>query len=399
MGIRVLTAAMILGSLAHAAEPDVASGPWDLRALRQPPQVTWLAREGTLRSLLYANEPYRGKPTRVFAYYAVPEPRQGRAPAMVLVHGGGGQAYPDWAELWAKRGYAAIAMDLNGCGPKGEPLPDAMPALDHRFIFQSMSEGLRETWPYHAVAAVLRAISFLAAQPEVDSDRIGITGLSWGGFLTCMAASLDGRVKVAIPVYGCGFIYEDGLFVPDFQKMPDADRKLWIESFDPSRYLAQARVPMLWITGTTDIVYPLDIFQKSYRLPRGPRPLSVIVGMPHTLVAATTAAEIGLFADQHLRGGTPLAEMGPLSVQGETVEATFRSPVPVAKAALCYTTDTVIWKERKWETAPAKIAGDRLRAPLPAPRPIVFFLSLTDARGVTVTTEHRALGEKERPRE
>ena len=34
----------------------------------------------------------------------------------LLVHGGEGTAFREWAELWAKRGYAAIAMDLAGCG-------------------------------------------------------------------------------------------------------------------------------------------------------------------------------------------------------------------------------------------------------------------------------------------
>jgi dienelactone hydrolase len=39
-------------------------------------------------------------------------------PGIVLVHGGGGAAFAKWAELWAKRGYAGIAMDLAGCGER-----------------------------------------------------------------------------------------------------------------------------------------------------------------------------------------------------------------------------------------------------------------------------------------
>src|SRR6476659_1607960 len=79
--------------------------------------------KGPVRSLYYEGESYRGHPTRVFAYYASPATLEAKAakrqqfPAVVLLHGGGGTAFRDWAKLWAKRGYAAIAMDLAGHEP------------------------------------------------------------------------------------------------------------------------------------------------------------------------------------------------------------------------------------------------------------------------------------------
>ena len=48
---------------------------------------------------------------RVFAYLGRPATGKGPFPAMVLVHGGGGKAFREWAEHWAKRGYVALAMD------------------------------------------------------------------------------------------------------------------------------------------------------------------------------------------------------------------------------------------------------------------------------------------------
>ena len=94
---------------AHAAEH---SGPWNLAELRKPPRMEWAQNEGSVRSLYYVNEPFGGKPTRVFAYYAAPEKREGKVPGMALVHGGGGKAFPHWAAMWAKRGYAALAMEI-----------------------------------------------------------------------------------------------------------------------------------------------------------------------------------------------------------------------------------------------------------------------------------------------
>ncbi|MFT5127969.1 MAG: hypothetical protein ACI8W8_001577, partial [Rhodothermales bacterium] len=96
------------------------SSPWDLTALSRVPTLEWIDRESPVHSLYYPGEPFQGKPTRIFAYYATPGTLAGKPeldaglPAVVLVHGGGGTAFQEWAELWGKRGYAAIAMDLGG---------------------------------------------------------------------------------------------------------------------------------------------------------------------------------------------------------------------------------------------------------------------------------------------
>src|SRR5262249_61296918 len=66
------------------------SGPWDLAALRRPPAVTVAEPDKALSAVYYEGEPYHGKPTRVFAYLARPGQAEGKRPAMVVVHGGGG---------------------------------------------------------------------------------------------------------------------------------------------------------------------------------------------------------------------------------------------------------------------------------------------------------------------
>lgn len=111
-----------------------ASTPWNLDELSKPPAFEW--DEGKqIRSLFYKGESYKGKPTRVFAYYATPGSLAGDPslnkdlPGIVLVHGGGGTAFAKWAKLWASRGYAAIAMDLGIRGPaKQKFLADAAQA-------------------------------------------------------------------------------------------------------------------------------------------------------------------------------------------------------------------------------------------------------------------------------
>jgi dienelactone hydrolase len=48
----------------------------------------------------------------------------------------------------------------------------------------------------------IRGIDYLCSRPEVDPDRIGVTGISGGGATTVWVAAADDRVKVAVPVSG-----------------------------------------------------------------------------------------------------------------------------------------------------------------------------------------------------
>nr|MBT5020111.1 prolyl oligopeptidase family serine peptidase [Planctomicrobium sp.] len=48
----------------------------------------------------------------------------------------------------------------------------------------------------------IRAIDYLQFRPEVDGEKIGITGRSGGGAYSWWVAALDERIKVAVPVAG-----------------------------------------------------------------------------------------------------------------------------------------------------------------------------------------------------
>ena len=74
-----------------------------------------------IKALWYEGAKYRGKKTKVFALIGYPEMKEGqKAPAMVLVHGGGGHPYAEWIRRWNERGYVAIAMDTTGFFPGEE---------------------------------------------------------------------------------------------------------------------------------------------------------------------------------------------------------------------------------------------------------------------------------------
>ena len=117
----VLSLAILAPLALRAAEPAKV-GPWDIQALQQVPAMHWVDQTKPVHSLLYSGEEFQGHATEVFAFYASPAtlgqaPAGTKFPGVVLIHGGGGTAFADWAYLWAKRGYAAIAMDLSGSRP------------------------------------------------------------------------------------------------------------------------------------------------------------------------------------------------------------------------------------------------------------------------------------------
>ncbi len=369
-------------------------GPWDMAALSRPPATTpapGFEADG-VEAVFYEGLPWRGKPTRVFAWIGIPETRPGeQVPAMVLVHGGGGTAFESWVRLWVDRGYAAIAMDTCGhTGREGKRARHAHGGPDGWGGFDQIDEPLEDQWPYHAVADVILAHSLIRAVPEVDASRIGLTGISWGGYLTCVAAAVDDRFRFAAPVYGCGFIGRAAVWDGIFADMGPEKAALWRELWDPSQFLDNVTMPMLWVTGTNDRFFPMDALQDSYRLVQGPHTLCIRLRMIHGHGGpGEKPPEIHALADHLLKGGPPLARITGQERGEHQAWVTFESDVHVARAEVCFTRDDGPWLDRHWETVDASIDRERGRVEAIVPDDAtVYYVNLIDARGCIVSSEH-----------
>lgn len=386
---------LALSGLAGTAGPGV---PWNMAVLSKPP-ATYPApgfAEPGVQALFYDGPGYAGKPaTRVFAWMGIPKARSGRkVPGIVLIHGGGGTAFANWVRMWNERGYAAIAMDTCGCVPKGtygawERHADGGPPGWGGF--DQMDGPATDHWTYHAVAAAIRGHSLLRAQPGVDASRIGVTGISWGGCLTCIVAGVDPRFRFASPVYGCGF-YDETTFAGALKAMKPEHARRWMETWDPSRFLPRASMPMLWVTGTNDFAYTLNALQKSYRLPRGRRTLAIRIRMPHGHGPAGEAPrEIWEFADSILMKRAALTRITRQGRDGSQVWAVFSTRRRIVRAELTFTRDgDGPWPDRPWESAPASVQGSRVSATLPSGTR-VYYLNLFDDRECVVSSEHEEL--------
>ncbi len=328
----------------------------------------------------------------MFAYYASPgtlgtETRETKFPGIVLVHGGGGQAFARWAEIWAQHGYAAIAMDLAGCGEDRQRLPDGGPDQSDQTKFHAIDGPIQDQWSYHAVADVILAHSLLLSFDDVDQDRTAVTGISWGGYLTCIVAGLDQRFKVAMPVYGCGFLHENSAWVASqFDSMQPEQVAKWVSLWDPSRYIGSATMPVVFLNGTNDFAYPLDSYAKTCRLVTGEKNYSIQLQMKHGHIF--DFPEFFVFIDQYLKHGTPMPHIAPPEIAGGRLTAPVQSVTPLVSARLHFTTGphaenpNRAWISKELAFQDNVIVGDA--PPLDA---TAWYVDVTDDRKVLASSE------------
>jgi len=387
----------------------LAESLWNMEKLQATPGMKWIDQTAPVHSLFYDGEPYQGHPVDVFAFYASPATIGNTAvakpyPAVVLIHGGGGTAFAEWAQLWAKRGYAAIAMDLAGRRPAGFIFDSAgnfsvdpkapRPRVDRPGPDQGPEEKWRsiggdtgDDWPFHAVGNVIRAHSLIRSFPDVDPERTAVTGISWGGYTTSIVASVDHRFKAAVPVYGCGFLFEgESVQKPQLDALEPARRAEWIKLYDPSSHLGNCRTPILWVNGTNDVHYPLDSYAKSAALVKGPSFFRIEVKMPHGHSPGWKPLEIGHFIDGYCKGGPKLRELTDLEISPDGRASVKYSGEMPKKAQLHYTTGQGLRSDREWTSVDAVARDGMIVATVPAEANTWFF-SYTDEPGGMYTSQ------------
>lgn len=368
---------------------------WDLNKLSNAPAFTWLNTKNTVRSLAFDGQMYKGKPTRVFAYYSNPALIRGigrgnqKYPGIILVHGGGGKAFKEWVEKWAADGYAALAVDVSATGGNDDTFQGNGPGQDKKEKFEDIALGdLRNMWSYHAVADVILAHSLLLTFPEVDANKTAITGISWGGYLTCLAASLDNRFKAAAPVYGCGF-YSDCVFQSDLKKMKSTDSLKWLKNFDPSVYLPFAQPKFLFINGNKDAWFYVNACYKTYSLIKPEqRTVSIFPDMKHSHADGWAPEEIKTFFENVLNKGFPLMRVGNVAVQDSVLSVPFQSNISISSASFYYSNDVnALNTRREWKELKATIDNKTKNVKCKKPEFKIGFFTFKDVRNLSVSSE------------
>jgi len=118
-----------------------------------------------------------------------------RHPATIVLHGTGGKKEGELPILkrLANAGFVAVSIDGRFHGERGNS------ASYNAAIAKAFSEGGSHPFYYDTVWDVLRLVDYLQGRPDVNTQHIGLMGISKGGIETWLAAAADPRIAVAIP--------------------------------------------------------------------------------------------------------------------------------------------------------------------------------------------------------
>ena len=104
---------------------------------------------------------------------------------------------------------------------------------------------------------MMRCVDYLQARPEVDSERIGMMGLSQGGTMTAFTAAVEPRIKAADIIAYVNPWRSFGIQNANFcgsQIVPDVYR--YLDTSDIAGLIAPR--PLLLEMGEADTTFPID---------------------------------------------------------------------------------------------------------------------------------------------
>jgi len=135
---------------------------------------------------------------------------------------------PDNARVLNEAGYVVMTFDYKGWGESEGVAPNRLA-------------------PYSRVADVQAAMTYLGLQPEVDEDRIGIYGTSYGGATVSWVGAVDERAKVIVSVVGIG---HGARWMSRVRRMDE-----WFDLLDHAKADREQRA----LTGKSEMVERADI--------------------------------------------------------------------------------------------------------------------------------------------
>lgn len=163
--------------------------------------------------------------------------RPGKRPAVIVLHilGADFALSRYLAARLADRGVAALFVKLPYYGER-------RPAGNQRFLSADIDRSVASM--RQGVLDVRRAAAWLANQPEIDAEKLGVTGISLGGIISSLAAAADPTLNRAAFLLAGGELHEVLWSMPEGAKY----RKLWVESGRTKEDLKALTAPLDPIT-------------------------------------------------------------------------------------------------------------------------------------------------------
>lgn len=206
------------------------------------------------QSQIVSYKSFDGQMISAFLWVPYNLKRDGSNPAVVLPHGGPtGQTIDSFdarAVALASRGYICIAPNVRGSTGYGVAFQKAN--------FKDLGGGDLQDEVY--------ATKFLVDTGYVDPKKIGITGGSYGGFMTLMAVGKTPEIwAAAVEEFGIidwySMLQHEDPFLQQYEKSllgdPEKDRAAY-EAASPIQYIRKETAPLLVLQGENDIRVPKE---------------------------------------------------------------------------------------------------------------------------------------------
>jgi dienelactone hydrolase len=345
------------------------------------------------------------QPSDVFAIIASPL-APGKYPGLLILHGGRGAAEQQKAIAWAARGYVVVAPDLPGIAdPELIPYSSGPWKGDFTSKYITANPDVTASPIFDGVLAALQALELLRSQPNVRIDRIGVTGIAWGGYVATMVSGIAGKnVRATFSVYGSGYYDRGSAWQERLAQLPKSEAARWLEHLDAGRR-AQRIAANYFVAAATNHQY--------YWPPAVMATLAEIPGPSNQLFAPNAVDSISLpggsvmtefpsswlrmeetyfaFHLQSLGSPFPIVAIEKAARrENETVRVQFSVVGPPVRATAYYSLNDRPWVTREWVEVPVVARRNgRYEAIIPAAAAVqgASWLALaSDARPVTVSS-------------
>lgn len=256
-------------------------------------------------------------------------------PLPAILHAVGGGQKVETADLlyWAVQGYACASFDwqigeLPGRDPeRTSQWPDPVVAQ------HAPNPALENCLLPLAIEAAQVTLSWLLDDACVDPARVGMSGISWGGYLTWATAAYDKRIQAICPVYGCGIFGKNQAKRPHSPEVID----YWRQHWDPQALASKQTAPAAYNSGTNDFFG--DVHEANRLLTKLPvdHRWSLLPNADHSISPGESALASAWMA-HHLKNGPALPRTPVLDadgrIQADPMEA-------IAEPATWWTNSTV----------------------------------------------------------
>jgi len=229
---------------------------------------------------------------RIKGWLLLPKIRAGRLPCIVEFIGyGGGRSFPfDWL-IWSSAGYAHLVMDTRGQGSswmKGDT-PDYEDVSGPQYP-GFMTRGIIDpkTYYYRRVFTdAVRAVETAASFPEIDTNRIAVTGGSQGGGIALAVSGLSPLVSALMADVPFLCHYRRATEITDSH--PYAEISLYCKThrdkvdtvfrtlsyFDGVNFAARAKSSGIFSVGLMDTICPPSTVFAAYNHYRGEKEIRI----------------------------------------------------------------------------------------------------------------------------